>query len=709
MKVFCADIGTTSLKTALIDQDGKVLDSQRVVFFEEEQASLTGESGTASSDPGTTKTAPDNKNLSDKKWISREWEKAFYSSFEKICKKNSIKPDAVCISGNGPTLVSEEGCTLLWNEKTGSGTAESGLTKNTSEACSGDGTEKQSDVTSGSESSKTSPSIFIPRLKMFREKYPEEFSRTTTIFSGPEYLVWRLTGEKGTVLPEERFLPAYWTEDELKNAGFSEEEIKKLPPFVSLGKIAGFMKDDTAYEKAAPFCDTKTLEEKNAGFFKDGPAGFKADGDGIPVIYGGPDFVMALIGTGTLEEGKICDRSGSSEGINLCSSRPVFAPGVRTLPSVIPGLWNLSVVIEESGSLLDNFKAEIEKLSGSAFTYEQIIAYAYGDKNSQGYFTLKTIDENVRNAVFTLKETAGKNGLPVEEYMTVTGGQAKNDLYLRRKALDVKTELCVLENPDAELTGDAALALVSLKAFPDLVTASRKLVRIKKRYGLNESFNPDMKIYRIPEKLSAIIFDIDSTLYTSEAYAIEQVDVQIRSIAAKKGISVREARNIISEYRRNWKNEHQGKKISLGNTLLHFGVSIEESIEMRKTLLEPEKFLKRDEKLIHALEKLSEKYKMICVTNNPVLPARRTLEAIGISDFFPEIIGLDTCKKSKPAREPFELAARKLGVPFSEILSVGDRYDMDISLPLEMGMGGLLVGSVQDVWRLPETLEAGMN
>lgn len=40
-----------------------------------------------------------------------------------------------------------------------------------------------------------------------------------------------------------------------------------------------------------------------------------------------------------------------------------------------------------------------------------------------------------------------------------------------------------------------------------------------------------MKIYRIPQKTGAIIFDIDGTLYTSPEYVHEQVDVQIRYYA----------------------------------------------------------------------------------------------------------------------------------------------------------------------------------
>ena len=101
---------------------------------------------------------------------------------------------------------------------------------------------------------------------------------------------------------------------------------------------------------------------------------------------------------------------------------------------------------------------------------------------------------------------------------------------------------------------------------------------------------------------------------------------------------------------------------------------------------------------------LSAKYKLICVTNNPILPARKTLEALGISDFFPEIVGLDTCFKSKPALEPFQTAVKKLDCQPDECLAIGDRYDMDVSLPLEMGMGGILVTGVEEIYGIHKIL-----
>ncbi|MCQ2593308.1 MAG: HAD family hydrolase [Treponema sp.] len=213
-----------------------------------------------------------------------------------------------------------------------------------------------------------------------------------------------------------------------------------------------------------------------------------------------------------------------------------------------------------------------------------------------------------------------------------------------------------------------------------------------------------MKIFSIPDETKAIIFDIDSTLYTSAAYAFEQVDCQIREYARTTGITAEEARKKVADYRRKFEAENNGSKVSLGNTLLAFGVPIAQSVEWRKTLLEPADFLSYDEKLVFTLAKLSKKYKLICVTNNPVLPARKTLEAIGISDFFPEIVGLDTCYKSKPAYEPFNLALKILNCNAENCVAVGDRFDMDLKIPLELGMGGILVSGVEEVYGIESLL-----
>lgn len=213
-----------------------------------------------------------------------------------------------------------------------------------------------------------------------------------------------------------------------------------------------------------------------------------------------------------------------------------------------------------------------------------------------------------------------------------------------------------------------------------------------------------MKIHKIPQTIQTLIFDIDSTLYTNSAYAYEQVDCQVREFAKLKNLTSDEARKLVFDFRKKFAEENGGKKISLGNLLTNFGIPIEQSVKWRNDLMRPENFLVRDEKLICELQILSKKYKLICVTNNPVKPARKTLEVIGISDFFEHIVGLDTCYKSKPAREPFEKALELTKTTAENAVAIGDRYDLDVQLPLQMGMGGIEVSGVEDVYDLNKIL-----
>ena len=213
-----------------------------------------------------------------------------------------------------------------------------------------------------------------------------------------------------------------------------------------------------------------------------------------------------------------------------------------------------------------------------------------------------------------------------------------------------------------------------------------------------------MKTYNLPSTPKTLIFDIDSTLYTNAAYAFEQVDCQVRQFARDRGITADEARHMVADYRKQFAAANNGKKISLGNTLLAFGIPIAQSVEWRKTLMEPADFLTRDDTLIQTLNSLASHFNLICVTNNPVFTARKTLDAIGISEFFPKIVGLDTCFKSKPAVEPFTKACELTDTAPKDCIAIGDRYDMDIALPLELGMGGILVTGVEEVYSLPEVL-----
>ena len=46
------------------------------------------------------------------------------------------------------------------------------------------------------------------------------------------------------------------------------------------------------------------------------------------------------------------------------------------------------------------------------------------------------------------------------------------------------------------------------------------------------------------------------------------------------------------------------------------------------------------------------------------------------------------------------MALEKLGLEAKDCVAVGDRFNIDVELPLKMGMGGVLVEGVEDVYNL---------
>ena len=358
---------------------------------------------------------------------SKEWLPAFQNALQDLVSQSpEIRPSGICVSGNGPTLVAQSGETLLWNEKV---------------------------------VQLKSSSLFIPRLLAFKDKFSDVWKKSGLVYSGPEYFLWLLTGESCTILPEKRFESAYWNKQLLLESGFSNDEINKLPSFTEPShKVAGLSR------KASSFLGVEEFGIK----------------EGLPVFCGSPDFISALIGTATVKPGILCDRAGSSEGINFCTAVPLEGEKIRTLPSVVPELWNASVLLPDSGSKFDSFKLKIERELGNQIEYSvlvQEIIESDGTNASldQGKYLMIQTALNLKDAIGILKDAAAKKGVPFPDEMRVAGGQAKSALWNQMKADITGMKISVPSCPDAELLGDAAFAFTALNVFSSLTCASESL------------------------------------------------------------------------------------------------------------------------------------------------------------------------------------------------------------------------------------------
>lgn len=407
--VLCVDIGSTSLKAAYM------ADSPKSIAY--------ARSNYARKDPDRA---------------AREWLPALKEAVKELKEK---APDtgieAVCISGNGPTIVSDDGLTLMWYQ---------------------DAPTTVSDT----------KSMFLPRIDAFRKIHSHHWYECKWILGAPEYLIYKLTGNAVTILPEERYRDIYWTQELLKKEGFSDDEISKIPNFVKPGAFAGKI---TAEAAALTGLTEGTL-----------------------VFCGAPDFIVALIGTDTLDTGLMCDRSGSSEGINLCTPVPLNAPNIRVMPSIIPGMWNASIVIPDTGKRFADFKEKVEEELKTKITHKNLVAQLVDydkpetekiltkEQQQAGMAVINDVTHQLWAAVNILKKASADAGLPLPRSMTITGGQALNERWSQVKTDTLCIPVSVTECVDAELAGDNILARVSLGYYDSIEEAAFALVKKAKVY-----------------------------------------------------------------------------------------------------------------------------------------------------------------------------------------------------------------------------------
>jgi len=218
-----------------------------------------------------------------------------------------------------------------------------------------------------------------------------------------------------------------------------------------------------------------------------------------------------------------------------------------------------------------------------------------------------------------------------------------------------------------------------------------------------EAFNvPESGLSSFFDGVQALLFDMDNTLYTNKQYEKDQIDLPVTRLAAILGKTFEQTSADIAQIRKNYTDTHKGQTISLCNIFLSYGVSVEESVKIREEVLKPERYLKEDKKLELVLRKLSSRFSLAVVTNNPVSIAERTLSLLGVKSLFRAIAGLDTCMVSKPDPAVYLKAAKMCAVDIKNCVSIGDRYSIDIKPALEIGMKAILVDGVEDVYKLAD-------
>ena len=395
---------------------------------------------------------------------------SWFTAFKSVVRELKESLDlsnlrSIILDGNGPTLVSVPGSeALLWLDRRAT---------------------KESVFLSKKLGYFVDSSFLIPKILRQKRLYPELYNKTKLYFGSADYLAWKLTGEAKIVMALEGLEKWYWNDELLDSL---EIDKSKIPPFIKMGEKIGLLSEEIAKE-----------------------LGISA----VPVLSGPPDFVTSILGSGSVEMGMVCDRSGTSEGINLCSN--LKNPNQKLMCYRHPNGedWNISGIISTSGKSIEFVKnlLGMEKVPYEKF-YEfvskgqpgsnGVIFHPYlagerapiWDSEATGSFTgltLNTERKEIAKSVcegvcYSIKDVLKTMDYPVKE-IRVTGGPAESAFLNQLKAdvLQIPVVTTVCSDPD--LMGLAVLCYTAMGDFENIKKCCKTLVKVKEVFIPDESKN----------------------------------------------------------------------------------------------------------------------------------------------------------------------------------------------------------------------------
>ena len=204
-------------------------------------------------------------------------------------------------------------------------------------------------------------------------------------------------------------------------------------------------------------------------------------------------------------------------------------------------------------------------------------------------------------------------------------------------------------------------------------------------------------------EIRGIVFDLDGTLYVCDRFAAEIQDAAAAYIAGVKGISHAEAGRLMAGTRLRLAEE-SGTVQTLSAVCKELGGGVRELHRYFEQNLRPEAFLVRDERVILLLERLAEQFSLYIYTNNNRVLTTRITNYLGLDGLVCGIFTIDDTWRGKPDEEMVHRVLEEIGLSPDETLFVGDRYDVDLRVPEQLGCPVYLSQNLEQLLRLEKLL-----
>ncbi|MDG1487930.1 MAG: FGGY family carbohydrate kinase [SAR324 cluster bacterium] len=349
----------------------------------------------------------------------------------------------------------------------------------------------------------------IPKALWIKQNEPKNFDRAVTICEYQDYINLHLTGRLGASINN---VSTRW------HCDYSREGVpKSLLEKLDLVELAEKWPQDVFRLGEL----VGRLTPRAAGHL-----GLTPD---LPVVQGGADAQIGMIGLGVVKPGNLALITGSSHLHLGLSEKPFHGTGIwgTYADALLPGLHTVEGGQTSTGSVINWLKnlfgeSDYEALNLDASKLppgsENLIVQEHfqgnrtphTDPNSRGAFhglTLKHGREHLFRAAIEgvafgselILESMRTNGF-FPESIVVSGGATHSELWLQIHSDVSNLPLILTKNPDAPLLGCAILAAVGAEIYEDIPTAVEKMVQfdrvIEPNSQVNTEYQPFYEAYK---------------------------------------------------------------------------------------------------------------------------------------------------------------------------------------------------------------------
>lgn len=203
--------------------------------------------------------------------------------------------------------------------------------------------------------------------------------------------------------------------------------------------------------------------------------------------------------------------------------------------------------------------------------------------------------------------------------------------------------------------------------------------------------------------ITSIVFDLDGTLYSSEALQQEVATAAEELVAETRGVSRKEGKQILACAERRL-SEILGEEPTLTHTCLELGISLIELHQAFIRTLRPERHLDADPILSALLDALQEHCDLYIYTNNNLALTRKILALLGVESYFKGLYTIEFTAAPKPDPAALHQVLEDIGGPPESFLFVGDRPQVDLKEPAALGIATLVVRETADLLQIHRLL-----